>query len=816
MFRALFGGSPRLQSHLVLVFVGLFALIQVVAVVVMDQRRSQVALAHIDQELDVGERIFERLLTQDREQLERAAVVLATDSSFRAAITSNNLNAITSVLQNHGSRIEADVMQLVTVGGTILADTRGQRRPGDRFPSPQLLHLAETAGKATATVVMSDGFAYQLVVVPIVASKVIGWVAIGFLLNDKRALELRDAINLEVSFVRQRSTGEWHLLASSLPEAHAAAAIVALDASPEDANPTVGKHHPRLTVTLPDGRYESRRLIVSEQGSARVFAVLHRSLDAAMRPFASLGQAFFMIAGAGLLLFVAGSVMVSRAIARPVDALAAAAKRIEAGDYKAAVHIESAQEIETLASSIEQMRTAVAEREDRISRLAYHDALTGLWNRAHLMERMERSIVDARRSGKRVSVLLMDLDRFKHINDVLGHQHGDVVLQEVARRLSALLQEPATVARLGGDEFAVLLPHTPAAGAVVIAERIMAALDAPIALEGQNVDIGASIGVASFPDHGSSASALLRASDVAMYAAKRAHAGVMVFSDHHSLEQQRQLSLLSDLRRAIDRDQLCLHFQPKIELSSARVIGAEAMVRWQHPEWGVVLPSEFIPFLEQSGHIQNLTRWALRTGICQIADWADAGKRLALALNISARDLLNQDLPVFISALLVEHGVSAESLCLELTESAFMEDPASALVTIRRLHRMGISLAIDDYGTGYSSLAYIQRLPVHELKIDRSFVGRLVQSKDNQTIVRSTIELGHNLGLTVTAEGIEDAAALDALRRMGCDTGQGYYFTLPVDAAGFDRWWTGYHANDPAKSRVAAELVHREPIRLVN
>ena len=786
------GSTRRLQTHLVLVFVGLFALIQVVAFVVMDQGRARVALGHVGQELDAGERIFERLLTQDREQLERSASVLATDYGFREAIATNDLNTITSVLRNHGDRIDASVMQLISLDGRILADTKGHRVAGEAFRYPRLLEVADLAGKATATVVMADRLGYQLVVVPVRAPDVVAWVAMGFLLDDKRARDLRDAINLEVSFVHQPSTGQWRRLASSLGPSSGEAVIGALQQQPDVGHDLAANGRVRLVASLPDGQYESRLVVLADDGGAGVAAVLHRSLEAAMRPFAILGQIFFAIALAGLVLFVAGSVMVSRAIARPVHALAVVAKRIEAGDYTATADVQSVLEIEVLAGSIDQMRQAVSEREDRILRLAYHDALTGLANRARLIDRLEQLIALSKRSGDPVSVLLMDLDRFKYVNDVLGHQHGDVVLQEVARRLTTLLRDSDTVARLGGDEFAVLLPHTTSAAAEAVAEKVTAELDIPIEIEGQNVDVGASVGIATFPEHGTDAATLLREADVAMYAAKRSNVGVMVFSERHSQEQQKQLSLLSDVRKAIEQDEFVLHYQPKIEIASGRVVGVEGLVRWFHPRRGMIAPASFIPFLEQSGHIRSLTRWAMRTGVRQAANWGN--KKLTASINISARDLLDPKLPEFLQDLLIEHGVAADHFCLELTESALVDDPGTAFATIEQLHELGVKLAIDDYGTGYSSLAYIQRLPMHELKIDRSFVGKLIQSRDNQTIVRSTIELGHNLGLKVTAEGIEDGEALTMLARMGCDTGQGFHIAKPLAVADFDTWWARYHS----------------------
>jgi diguanylate cyclase (GGDEF)-like protein len=787
------GSSRRLQTHLVLVFVGLFALIQAVAFFVMDQGRKRVALSHVSQELDSGERIFERLLSQDREQLERAALVLANDFGLRAAIATHDVNTIVSALRNHGDRIDANVMQLVSLDGRIVADTKGHRRGADPFSFPRLLELAEAAGKATAIVVMTDRLGYQLVVVPVRAPDLVAWVAMGFLLDDKRARELRDAINLDVSFVHHDAVAEWRPLASSLVRSDRETMLEAMRADAGLTRRLAAERSVPLTLSLSNGQYESRLVTLEDDAGAGVAAVLHRSLDAAMRPFAILGQIFFAIAVAGLVLFVAGSVMVSHAIARPVHALAVAAKRIEDGDYAAAASAKSVREIELLARSIDQMRRAVAEREERILRLAYHDALTGLANRPRLIDRLEQLIAIAKRSNDPVSVLLMDLDRFKNVNDALGHQQGDVVLQEVARRLNNLLRDSDTVARLGGDEFAVLLPQTTSAAAATVAAKVTAALDSPIQIEGQNVDIGASVGIATFPEHGADATTLLRVADVAMYAAKRSQAGVTVFSERYSQEQQKHLSLLSDVRKAIEEDELLLHYQPKIEITSGRVLGAEGLVRWRHPHRGLVPPSEFVPFLEQSGHIRSLTRWALRTGVRQLAHWRR--RSLTVSINISARDLLDRDLPHYLQDLLAEHSVAPDHLCLELTESAFVDDPGTAFATVERLHELGIRLAIDDYGTGYSSLAYIQRLPIHELKIDRSFVGKMLRSHDSQTIVRSTIELGHNLGLNVTAEGIEDADALAMLARMRCDTGQGFFIARPLARADFEAWWMRHHTD---------------------
>jgi diguanylate cyclase (GGDEF)-like protein len=444
------------------------------------------------------------------------------------------------------------------------------------------------------------------------------------------------------------------------------------------------------------------------------------------------------------------------------------------------------------------MCDAIAAREHRISELAYNDPLTGLPNRALFNDRIGQAVSAAQRNSGQLAVLTMDLDRFKHVNDSLGHHMGDLVLREVAYRLHHALQRRTdTVARLGGDEFAVLLPTEGVEGAKLVARKIVEVLAEPLTIEGHLVDVGASIGIAGYPEHGEDADTLMRCADVAMYSAKRGGTGFEIYDARHDQSTPGRLSLLGELRHAVEHDELVLLYQPKIGLAARAATAAEALLRWNHPERGRLLPESFVPFAEQTGYIKAVTRWVLDHALRQCAEWRARGLELRVSVNISARDLHNPDFPRTLAELAAAHQLRPELLALEVTESAVMEDPAHALAILERLHGMGVRLAIDDFGTGYSSLAYLKRLPVDELKIDKSFVIGLVRDADDAAIVRATIDLAHHMGLTVTAEGVEDRHVLETLRRLGCDHAQGLHVGHPLTAPEFERWCRLAHESRP-------------------
>jgi diguanylate cyclase (GGDEF)-like protein len=413
---------------------------------------------------------------------------------------------------------------------------------------------------------------------------------------------------------------------------------------------------------------------------------------------------------------------------------------------------------------------------------ALHDGLTGLANRVLFSEHLSRALATARRTNQRRAVLVMDLDGFKQVNDTLGHDGGDTLLKQLALRLVAALREGDTVARLGGDEFAILAADaTDIEGAAAMAWKIQQACERAFTIDGTAVEVSTSIGIALFPEHGTTTAELLHRADLAMYVAKRSGNGHAVFDAAHERQVEPRLAHLVDLRQCIAREQLVLHYQPKIELATGKIFGVEALVRWQHPTHGLLAPASFMPEVERTDLIVPVTNWVLNAALSQQRAWRDAGLDLTMAVNVSARSLVRESsLPEEIAELKRTWGTASGQLTLELTESGLIEAAAPDMLT--RLHSMGEKLSIDDFGTGYSSLAYLQRLPVDELKIDRSFVTSLAEVSDDAIIVRSTIDLAHNLGLKVVAEGVEDEAVMRILTGYGCDAAQGFFFGRPIPA----------------------------------
>jgi diguanylate cyclase (GGDEF)-like protein len=419
---------------------------------------------------------------------------------------------------------------------------------------------------------------------------------------------------------------------------------------------------------------------------------------------------------------------------------------------------------------------------------ALHDALTDLPNRVLLHDRLQQAIRAAQRDRTSVALLVMDLDRFKEVNDTFGHHIGDLLLEQLGERLGAVLRNSDTIARLGGDEFAVLLPTATVDDAHQIAERLLQVLDQPFALGGLQLQIDASIGIALSPDHGSDADTLLRRADVAMYVAKRGSTGHALYAAEQDQHSPMRLAMVSELRRAIEHNELSLYFQPKVSLESGKVTCVEALVRWQHPTHGLLGPDLFVPIAEQTGLIRPLSRWVVDAALRQCNRWRQEGLDLAVAVNLSMRNLHDPEIADMIRQLLTRWGVPPACLTIEITESSLMADAVRAMDVLSRLRTMGVGVSIDDFGTGYSSLAYLKRLPVHELKIDKSFVAHMASDDNDAAIVRSTIGLAHDLGLRVVAEGVEDQATWDLLSALGCDVTQGYFISRPVPALVLGEW----------------------------
>jgi diguanylate cyclase (GGDEF)-like protein len=765
-----------LHRRIVLVFVGLLVLVMALVLALVHNSSARIVGNEGRNELEVGAKVFQRLLEQNQRQLETAAGVLSGDFAFREAIATQDQPTVRSVIGNHGQRIHAQVMMVAGIDGALIASSQRATGAGDAFPFPDLLAEAETSGRSAGFRQMRNGQLYQVVLVPIMAPRRIAWVAMAFEVDDRWARDMAEITGLGVHVVRYGARGPV-LLASSF-DAQRRAAL------PLSQLPAAGQQE------VQEVRGESWRTMRLPLDGA-MQAVLQLPVAQVQAPFEQLLARLLAVVGFAVLVFALGSVTLARRIVQPLEALSKAAHRIAQGDYGQALPALPQDEIGQLATSFAHMRDGIASREERIVRLAYVDGLTDLPNRTRFLETFAHLP-----AGSARAVAVLTIDRFALINTALGYQVGDRLLRELGERLSKLSPAPAMVARLWGARFAFLLDIGNEDDARAFAAGALEQLRDPITLDGQRLDIGGSIGIALYPQDGLDAGTLLRRAELALAAAKRRRSGLAFAHEAGEEPAPEQLSLIGDMRAAMADGQFVLAYQPKLDLANGRIVAAEALLRWRHPERGMVPPVSFIPFAEQTGFIREITPWVLDAAIRQLAQWRAQGIEIAVSANLSTLDLLDPELPRRVKALLEFHGVPAARLCLEITESALMDEPALALAHLNALAALGVKLSIDDYGVGQASLAYLKSLPVNELKLDRSFITAIADSPRNAAIVQSTIMLSHALGLSVVAEGVETQEELAWLRANGCDVGQGYGIARPMMAADLPGWLAGYATSE--------------------
>ena len=782
----------RLEGRIVGCFLALLLVVQLVSYFAINASITHNAEASLAVELQTGERVLRRLLDQRAGKLHDAAELLAKDYGFRTTIglsltEAGTVDTIKDALVNQGERIGASLVAYFDAQLQLVTATReGAAAFG--------VALRQTVNNkdGTALAVLGNRV-YQVVAVQVRTPAPVGWVLMGFEL-DREVLDDLEALSALESVVLLQPTASpsWLSIVANLGAGPAAALQAGLGAQP-----------PADGVLELGGERLRARFVPLLAGEQRLGVLLLRSLDAALAPYQQLQLVLLGLTLLGVAVFALASVLLARGISGPIKALSAAARRLERGDYDTPVPSTSRlEEVHKLTLALESMREGIRRRDALVNNLAYVDPLTLLPNRARFAEYLQHHLIHSDTPG---ALLMLDLDRFKHVNDVLGHDVGDRLLQSVAERLRALCAPAHSVlARLSGDEFAILLAHTDATLASEAALAILKDFENPLHIDNETIDLGAGIGISLFPEQGQDVNLLLGRAELAMYAAKTRQCGSLIYHAQLDAGSQESLSLLTELRHAVENEELRLFLQPKIDLQRGCVIGAEALVRWQHPTRGLVPPMQFIPFAEQTGFIRMLSAWVLSNAARFSRQALDAGLNLRMSVNLSTRDLMDQDLPAKIEALITPLQVPAESLCLEITESAIMDDPERALSTLEHLHALGFKLSIDDFGTGYSSLAYLKRLPVDELKIDKSFVMAMERDLDDARIVRSTIELAHNLGLTVVAEGLETAKAWAMLARLGCDEGQGYFICRPMPQEQFIAWAQAWQ---PPEDSVTAESV---------
>lgn len=517
--------------------------------------------------------------------------------------------------------------------------------------------------------------------------------------------------------------------------------------------------------------------------------VLLGAVVASMFEPSGVGPGFVSIGIGAVLLAIVGALLVSTGTTHQLQSLENAARRIAAGDYTAKLPDERGGEIGSLVHEIDALQREVQFREEAFNHLAFYDDLTGLPNRNQFRIDLCDQIDEARDGDQRLAIGMVDFDRFKGINDTLGHHFGERLLSEIASRLSdSAAHLGIKIARLGGDEFGLLLSVESVVEAREKIERLHTLLGTTIEIDDLRIDIQANTGLTVFPDQGGDAETLLQQAEVAMYVAKGHRLKTTFYEASQNRHSVHRIGLMSDLRTALETDALELRFQPKLDLANGTVDQAEVFLRWTHPTLGEIGPAEFIPIAEQTGFIRDITAWVMKQSLEQVGIWRQQGLEVSAAVNVSALDLHDRTLPERLQMMLETSGVSPDRLVLEITESTVMTDFETGQRVLEELDGMGVAISIDDFGTGYSSLAQLRRLPVRELKIDRSFISQMETVQEVEQIVRSTIELGHNLGLRVVAEGVESGDTMDSLRQMGCDLVQGFFVSKPLTAIELERW----------------------------
>lgn len=768
----------HIRSQIAIVFLSLVLLIQLLGLVPMDFTIDRHAKEAADKQMLLGERVFINLLQHDTQSLKQGAMLLAADYGFREAVATQDDETLKSSLLNHQQRIHAEVAFFYSLDSQKMTGTLALN-PAEQQSIQQLITSQQTG---QLQFVQLQHTPYQLVAVPVKAPIVIGWVVLGFKMDQRLASKLKTLSNLEISFIQKNTGNQWKMVASTL--------------NPNIRNKLVSaiaKTHAQKmnlkTMTFDDEVYQLKTRTLQQNRENALVAVMQGSVTENVKPFDELKWAMIGLTVLGLAIFAAVIVYVSKVITMPLTELLENAKEMAKGNYLKKIKSIRTDELGQLSQAFNEMREAISEREQKVHELAFGDELTGLANRLAYMQALNKAIIDHEKPQSSLSVVVMNIDRFKQINITLGRDFGDDVLRHVAKTLKQLLpHQRDVVARLDADEFAVILHNTDQEKATTFASEVNQIFENPVRVNEQLIDLRMGIGIALYPTHASTEETLLHQAETAQQTSKQKKTGWIVYNSSLEIDQSDKLIMITELKEAIKQNQLLIYLQPKVNTKTRALVGAEALVRWIHPTKGMIFPDQFIPFAEHTGTISHITNWILEEACKVIVDFKKQLIPLSISVNLSTRDLNNMDLPNQIQSLLVKHGLGTKALRLEITESALMDDPLRAAGVVRKLSEQGIHISIDDFGTGYSSLAYLRELPVNELKIDKSFVMQMDSNDSDKAIVRSTIDLGHNLGLKVVAEGIETEETIKQLAEMGCDEGQGYYISKPMSVRDFGVW----------------------------
>ncbi|MFN3579909.1 MAG: putative bifunctional diguanylate cyclase/phosphodiesterase [Pseudomonas sp.] len=764
-------GIKRLRTRLILLLVGLLVVVLGAVFVAVYTATDSSAERQASRQLEVGAKVFRRLLELRGQELGGATQVLVADFGFREAVASGDLATIRSALLNQSGRIGADEALFFDAQGNVRVSSRS-----DEGTSSLELNTLQPLGEGVLLVVI-DNQPYLLVEALVMAPVAIGQVAMAFRLNAELATEMQRLTGLEVSFV-------------TLSEGR-----VVDQVSTHGDYQAVGDELQRLAsqsiVSLENQSYLSTRMLLLEQEDYQVKAELMSPLSESLAVFDLLKRELVIITLIALLLSSLVAYVLAGSLSRPVIRLASAARGIGEGDYATPVTLSREDELGLLAQSIDVMRLSIAERETQIAHNAYHDPLTGLGNLAKTRDRLADALGAERTGALVVLVLPQSGDLLK----ARGQKFHDQLVNQYARRLESVVPSNALLAYHPGQGFLVALEGLELDQAAIVTDGVLDQLGQAIRVMDMKLQLEWLAGIVRWPQHSRDPDELMRQVGIALADASPGPERIAVYQAKRDQDYIRRMRLIRDIRYAPQMKELSVVYQPKLDIASGEVRQVEALMRWNHSELGFIGPDEFILLAEQTGSIQKLSMWILVAICSQLRLWLDQGLHMQVAMNISALDLDDLRFPERVAMILQAQEIDPAHIAFEVTESALMKDPERSLRSLMRLRELGIDLAVDDYGTGYSSLATLKSLPVQDLKIDKSFVMQLAEGSEDAVIVKSTIELAHNMGLKVIAEGVENAECLAWLRQRGCDTAQGYFISRPIAAADLQLWLQSYKKN---------------------
>ncbi|MFQ3230313.1 EAL domain-containing protein [Reinekea sp.] len=736
------------------------------------------ARANAERELLVAERVFETLLEENSRQLTDRTALLAEDFGFRQAIATNEEETIVSALINHGERISADLILLMNPAGEVLIGTHDL--------ADSLAVIAQKTQHQSvpfSELAIAEQLPFQLVMVPVKAPELVAWVGVGFEIDTALIYSFRDITKADVSLLYQGSANSNVNSLSTLNNANERI---------NSNNPTFDESSTQFIASLQNDSWLNQQTELLQRGDQRISLVLSVSLKEAIAAYKNLQTQMLVIAAIVLLLAVLISAVIAGSITRPIGTLVRAARRIAQGDYQQQLSIPGKTEFNELGDTLNQMQMDIQDREKHITFQAQHDMLTQLPNRHYMAELMQERLQQP--DGNSFAAVLIKVINFESLSDIYGVSIMDPVLLQAANKFSNHLEDTDTVGLIAADEFLIYRQVNSSQSLKAFTSEIKSLFAKPLVCNNIELTLDTRLGAVNCPDEASNYEDMLRRSRIALNEARLTNQCEFFYTSGLEDRYLRKLKVTQRLQHAISHNGFTLLFQPQFDLNKKVIHSAEALIRWHDTELGAVYPDEFIPLAENSGDITLITDWVFAEALAQLEKWHSLGYELGVSINLSAKDILKDNFIDRVIAQIAARNITPRLLMLEVTESALVEDIDHAIANLRRLYEAGVHLAMDDFGTGFSSLAQLKVLPVHELKIDKSFVLNLDKDIDDQKIVRSTIEMAHHLGLTTIAEGVENNQSISLLKSMNCDAIQGYYLSKPIASDELTNWLATFNS----------------------